>query len=97
MDNMLMQTISDLLERNPDDLSPLAAGVLAAAHLGLSQDSRSFATKLGIAHALVLRECVALAEDHRLIDLDGRHDRSQRVFFSLTEKGQNTLAGVCPA
>jgi DNA-binding MarR family transcriptional regulator len=94
MDNMLMQTITDLIEGNPDVLSPLAAGVLAAAHHGLSQDSRSFAAKLGIAHALVLRECVALAEDHRLIDLDDRHDRSQRVFFSLTEQGHNALAKV---
>ncbi|WP_170560102.1 hypothetical protein [Ruegeria atlantica] len=94
MDNMLKQTITGLLERNPDHLSPLAAGVLAAAHHGLSQDSRSFAAMLGVAHALVLRECVALAEDLRLIDLVDRHDRSQRVFFSLTEKGHNILARV---
>lgn len=94
MQDDLMRTISDLLLSNPDNLSPLGVGVLAAAHLGLSHDSRSFAARLGVAHALVLRECVALAEEHHLIDLEGRGDRSQRVFFALSERGQTTLAGI---
>ncbi len=90
----LMQTISGLVAQNPEELSALGAGVLAAAHLGLSNNSRSFAEQLGVAHALVLRECVALAEDHHLIRLEDRGDRSQRVFFALTERGHTQLAGV---
>ncbi len=87
-----MQTISDLLDRNPDRLSPLAAGVLAAAHVGLVRDSHSFAARLGVAHALVLRECVALADELHLIALEDREDRSQRVFYSLTTRGHEALA-----
>lgn len=94
MPETLVQTIWDLVAQNPEDLSPLGAGVLAAAHFGLSHDSRSFAARLGVAHALVLRECVSLAEEHHFIDLEDRGDRSQRVFFRLTQRGQKTLARV---
>lgn len=94
MGDALMQTISNLLDQHPDPLSPLAAGVLAASHLGIAQDSRSFALKLGVAHALVLRECVALADEHQLIELEDRSERSQRVFFSLSDQGRNALAGI---
>lgn len=96
MEDALVQTIADLLEQNPVRLNPLSAGVLAAAHYGVSNDSRSFAAKLGVAHALVLRECVALADEHHLIELDDRQDKSQRVFFSLTKQGHETLAMACP-
>ena len=93
MEDALIKTVSTLLDQNPEGLSPLAAGVLAAAHHGLTQDSRSFAAKLGVAHALVLRECIALSEEIGAIVLDDRQDRSQRVFFSLTQQGRHLLAG----
>ena len=56
------------------DLSPLGAGVVAAAHLAIADNSMAFATKLGVAHAIVLRECVMLAEGGWL----GLEDRGER-------------------
>jgi len=88
----LVTLIAALQGATEHELSSIAAGILAASHLGIAQDSRSFARKLDLAHALVLRECVALAEDLNLIDLDDRQDKSQRLFFSLTEKAKMLIA-----
>ncbi|MEM9122034.1 MAG: hypothetical protein AAGB03_01825 [Pseudomonadota bacterium] len=87
-DDPLTRTIVKLLEGSPGQLTPIGAGVLAAAHLGLARDSRSFARKLGLAHALVIRECVSLAEDLALLVIDDRSCRSQRVFYALSERGE---------
>lgn len=87
-EQQLEALIGNLVESRAGDLSPLGAGILSAAHLGFSQDTRSFASKLGLAHALVIRECVDLAEEAGVIALEDRGDRSQRLFFSLTDAGQ---------
>lgn len=89
-----MHIISGLLAQDAPALSPLAAGILAAAYTGLCQDSRSFASRFGVAHALVLRECVTLAEEQHLIELDNRQDPSQRLFFGLSDQGRETLAAA---
>lgn len=74
--------------------SPLAAGILAARALDLASDSRSFARQFGVAHALVLRECVALEQELGLLQLDDRGDRSLRQFFDLTQAGQALIDGL---
>lgn len=87
-EQQLEALINELVAAHPDDLSPLGAGIISAVYLGVSQDSRSFAAKLGLAHALVIRECVDLAEESGMLTLEDRGDRSQRLFFSLTPSGQ---------
>lgn len=91
MEQRFTQTIYALMERHPDSLSAMGAAILAAAHLGLSNDTRSFARKLGLAHALVLRECVSLADELKLIALEPSTDRSQRLFYHLTQDAHALL------
>lgn len=89
--------IADVLEAQGDRLSPIGLGLMAAAYVGLSRDTRSFARALDLAHALVIRECVALGEEGGLIQIEDRADRSQRLFFSLTPRGQALIAGAAAA
>ncbi|MBX4958092.1 hypothetical protein [Rhizobium lentis] len=63
-------------------LSSIQAGLLVAAELGIASDSRSFAHKLGIAHAVVLRELSALAERDALQIVE-RDPRTMRVHYRL--------------
>lgn len=92
MSNPLTIEIERLLADTPERFSPLGAGILAASWLGIAGDSRSFARKLEVAHALVLRECVALAEEAGLIILEDRQDKSQRLFYRLSQRGLNLFA-----
>lgn len=71
-------------------VSAIGAGILAACHLDIAHDSRSFAAKIGIAHALVLRECTVLQEEGWLV-LESKQDRSERVFFKPTERACESL------
>ncbi|PIE12402.1 MAG: hypothetical protein CSA70_09625 [Rhodobacterales bacterium] len=89
MADPLALEIERLLADAPEAFSPLGAGILAASWLGIARDSRSFARKLELAHALVLRECVALAEEAGLIILDDRQDKSHRLFYHLSPAGLN--------
>ncbi|MEM7521664.1 MAG: hypothetical protein AAF307_11565 [Pseudomonadota bacterium] len=91
-DAAFLNTIENVLRQADAALSPLGAGILAAASLKISNDSRSFAAKLDIAHALVIRECVTLSDEHGLICLDEVMDRSQRVFYQLSARGQKLMA-----
>lgn len=68
-------------------VSPIGAGLLAASYMELSQDTRSFSKLLGVAHALVIRDCVALSQSPSLLTVDNRGDRSQRLHFRLTPQG----------
>lgn len=72
-------------------LSALGAGLLAAAGLGISGDSRSFARDFGLAHALVLREVTSLVEAG-LLTVPRRDARSQRSFFAPSPAGAALLA-----
>ena len=63
----------------------LGAGILAAAHLGIAADSRSFAKTLGIAHALVLREVDGLSDEAGWLTVTKRDPRTQRTFYALTD------------
>lgn len=62
-------------------LTPIQAGLVVAAGLGIAGDSRTLAHLLGLAHALVLRELTALvARDLlRVTKRDGRTMRSHFV------------------
>ncbi|MEM9027617.1 MAG: hypothetical protein AAGC70_04540 [Pseudomonadota bacterium] len=80
-----------LLSRHPEVLTPIAAGILVAAYAEYAHDSRSFSRKLGVAHALVIRECSTLAHDLGLVRLEDRKERSQRVFYALTDRGRDMV------
>ncbi|RYE57121.1 MAG: hypothetical protein EOP18_03215 [Rhizobiaceae bacterium] len=67
-----------------DRLTPLAAGILAAAELGIASDSLGFARALGVSHALVLREIDALEQDFGLIRVLNRNPRTQRTLYALS-------------
>ena len=86
-----MALVEAVLEDEAAGLSPLGAGVLAAVHLGISADSRSFAKTLGIAHALVLREVDGLSEEAGWLTVTKRHPRTQRTFYALTDSAATRL------
>jgi len=64
-------------------LTPLSAGILAAAELGIASDSIAFARALGVSHALVLREIEALEQDFGLVRVISRNARTQRTLYAL--------------
>lgn len=74
------------------DLSPVGAAMLAATHFGVASDSRAFSLKLGIEHALTLREVTALSSPELgLLNVLSRSERTQRTHFALTEKSQQLI------
>lgn len=68
-------------------LSPMGPMILAATHLGIAKDSRSFARIFDLAHALVIRECTSLEQELGLIETERKDVRTSRVFYRLTEAG----------
>ncbi len=85
-----MALVLDICAADPS-LTPVGAGLLAALHLGVCSDSRSFARILDIAHALVLREVTGLTS-RGLLTVISRNERTQRTALALTEDGQRILA-----
>ncbi|MEM6696727.1 MAG: hypothetical protein AAF626_18860 [Pseudomonadota bacterium] len=83
-----------LLAKNPSSLDAIAAGVLAASHLGLVNDTRTFARELGLAHALVIRSVTTLSSELGLITVDRQSDRSQRLRYSLTASGKAMVSSA---
>ena len=79
-----MALVEAVLGDEAAELTPLGAGILTAAHLGIAADSRSFAKTLGIAHALVLREVDGLSEEAGWLTVTRRDPRTQRTFYALT-------------
>lgn len=75
-------------------LSPLQAGLLAAHHLGIAHDSRSFSRLLDIEHALVLREITALEETGELLSITKRDARTMRTFYEPGIRGTRLLAAL---
>lgn len=61
-------------------LTPIEAGLVVAAGLGIAGDSRAFARLLGLAHALVLRELTALVA-RNLLRVTKRDARTTRSYF----------------
>ncbi|MEM6383947.1 MAG: hypothetical protein AAF739_14840 [Pseudomonadota bacterium] len=83
--------VERLLHDEANDLTPLAAGLIAASHSGYCSDSHTFSKRLGIEHALVIRECVQLAHEGGAITIDQTHTRTQRVTYSLTNAGLSMI------
>ena len=77
-----------LLANNSQTLDAMSAGVLAARHLGLVNDTRTFARELGLAHALVIRSVTMLSSELGLVAVDRQNERSQRVRYRLTARGR---------
>lgn len=74
------------------DLSPVGAAIVVALHFGIASDSRAFSLKLGIEHALTLREITALSSPELgFVQVMSRSNRTQRAFLALDRNGQ-TLA-----
>lgn len=71
-------------------LSPIGAAVLTACHMGVADDSRSAANRLGLAHALVLRELHAL-DERAILTISRRDTRVMRTFYAISEKGARLL------
>lgn len=86
-----MALVEAVLGDEAAELTPLGAGILTAAHLGIAADSRSFAKTLGIAHALVLREVDGLSEEAGWLTVTKRDLRTQRTFYALTHSAATRL------
>ncbi|MBY5761538.1 hypothetical protein HFO06_00200 [Rhizobium leguminosarum] len=69
-------------------LTPIQAGLLVAAELGIARDSRAFARLLGIAHSLVLRELNGLAEREGQLRIVKRDLRTMRVHYMLPPRDE---------
>lgn len=72
----------DALLDADERLNPLAAGIIAAAELGVASDSTAFCRALDVSHALVLRE-IELLDSLRLIRITKRNSRTNRTFYIL--------------
>ena len=84
----LIDLTQRLIQLAPDRLSLIGAGIMVAAELGLARDSRTFARNMELAHSLVIRECVTLADELGLIKIESCDFRTQRQFYNLTDLGQ---------
>lgn len=82
--------VDTLRERRPD-LTRIEAGLLAAPHLGLNADTRSFAKVFDLAHAHVLR-ALANLDEAGLVTVTERDARTQRTRFAPTEAGRTLFA-----
>lgn len=76
------------IEANGLPLTRLGAGIVAALLLDAAHDSRTFARLFEIEHALVLRELANLAAEDGFLTISRRDERTQRSFYSLSEKGE---------
>lgn len=86
--------MAERLARLDPRLSMLQAGLLAAVHLDIAHDSRSFARLLGIEHALVLREITALCGAGDLLAVTRRDERTMRTFFAPGAGGERLLSAL---
>ncbi|MCV6574105.1 MAG: hypothetical protein OIF58_00050 [Cohaesibacter sp.] len=87
--DIILDLIEQLLKSVETELSPLSAAMILATDLNIANDSRDFAKKFGLAHALVIRECVNLEEAVGAIAIIKRDDRTQRLYYQLTDLGQS--------
>lgn len=90
-EDQFMQIVATICASEPS-LTPIGSALLAAHHLGIAKDSRTFSRKLGIAHALVLREISAIAGDDGFVSIVSRNERTHRVELALTNRGQPVAA-----
>lgn len=84
----------DAIEAASGKISRLGAGIVAALALDIASDSRSFSRILGVAHALVLREVVALSADGGYINVRQRDERTQRTRYELNRTGNRLIEEI---
>ncbi|MCZ7450526.1 hypothetical protein O8B93_23355 [Agrobacterium rhizogenes] len=78
------------LQQSSPALTATGAAILLAIHKDIATDSRSIANRLGLAHALVLREITSLSP--RFLRVTKRDARTQRSFLEATGEGQALAA-----
>lgn len=85
-----MATVAQMQQASSQALTATGAAILLAIHLEIAADSRSIANRLGLAHALVLREIAAMSP--RFLLVTRRDARTQRSFLEATVEGQALAA-----
>ncbi|SCY48834.1 hypothetical protein [Rhizobium sp. NFACC06-2] len=85
-----MAAVERVQESSSRALTATGAAILLSVHLNIAADSRSIANRLGLAHALILREIMALSP--RFVRMVKRDARTQRSFLEATEEGQALAA-----
>lgn len=85
-----MAMVEQMQQASSQALTATGAAILLAIHLEIATDSRSIANRLGLAHALVLREITALSPHFLLVTR--RDARTQRSFLEATAEGQALAA-----
>ena len=86
-DEFLALTL-EISRSGPEFLTELGPMIVVSALLQVAGDTRSFARKFEVPHALVLREAVHLDETLGILVLDDQSDKSGRMFWALTDSGQ---------
>lgn len=92
---LYLSHVESLIAADPR-LTPLAAGILAAAELGIAADSIAFCRALDVSHALVLRE-IGTLEDLGLIHMVRRDPRTSRVSYACLPLGGDASSRQTPA
>lgn len=85
-----MAAVERVQESSSQVLTAMGAAILLAVYLNIAADSRSIANRLGLAHALILREITLLSP--RFVRVIKRDARTQRSFLETTEEGQALAA-----
>ncbi|MCZ7865976.1 MULTISPECIES: hypothetical protein [Agrobacterium] len=85
-----MAAVERVQESSSRALTATGAAILLSLRLNIAADSRSIANRLGLAHALILREITALSP--RFVRVTKRDARTQRSFLEATEEGQALAA-----
>lgn len=85
-----MAAVERVQESSSQALTATGAAILLAVYLNIAADSRSIANRLGLAHALILREITLLSP--RFVRVTKRDARTQRSFLETTEEGQALAA-----
>ncbi len=80
-----MAAVEQMVTLPEPQVTATGAAILLAIHRDIATDSRSIANRLGLAHALVLREISQLSP--RFIRVTKRDARTQRSFLELTTEG----------
>lgn len=78
------------LQQSSPALTATGAAILLAIHQDIATDSRSIANRLGLAHALVLREITSLSP--RFLRVTKRDARTQRSFLEASAEGRALAA-----
>ncbi|MDO9418181.1 hypothetical protein [Pararhizobium sp.] len=75
LEETYLALVETIIRASDQTLNGLSAGVLAALHMDIASDSRTFAKLYGIEHALVLREITVLESRGLIVALrrDGRN------------------------